>query len=198
MSNSPSARQLYALGFCVFTVPAILLLPRVGWLWAAAAASVTALLCAAVILLFAMATVCYAADIGGIRRTVQIWVHGDQTSAVMDIQDGQYTLTYQDAEGKTHERGGGGVALGPFGSERPLTEEELLEHLDNPEVEYKEDGSVWLYYRDQAMEITDRFDADGFCFVQLKTEAETLYITVKYNNGYAISGKAFIQPEEFN
>ena len=65
-------------------------------------------------------------------------------------------------------------------------------------MEYKEDGSVWLYYRDQAMEITDRFDADGFCFVQLKTEAETLYITVKYNNGYAISGKAFIQPEEFN
>ena len=59
-------------------------------------------LCAAVILLFAMATVCYAADIGGIRRTVQIWVHGDQTSAVMDIQDGQYTLTYQDAEGKAH------------------------------------------------------------------------------------------------
>lgn len=155
-------------------------------------------LCAAVILLVAMATVCYAADVGGIQRTVQIWVHGDQTSAVMDIQNGEYTLTYQDADGTTHERGGGGIAYGPFGSERPLTEEELLEHLDNPEVEYKEDGSVWLYYRDQAMEITDRFDADGVCFVQLKTEAETLYITVKYNNGYAMSGKGFIQPEEFN
>ena len=51
MSNSPSARQLYALGFCVFTVPAILLLPRVGWLWAAITAAVTALVCGAVILL---------------------------------------------------------------------------------------------------------------------------------------------------
>ena len=155
-------------------------------------------LCAAAILLFAMATVCYAADVGGIQRTVQIWVHGDQTSAVMVVQNGEYTLTYEDAEGNTHEMGGGGIAYGPFGSERPLTEEELLEHLDGPEVEYEEDGSVWLYYRDQAMEITDRFDADGFCFVQLKTEAETLYITVKYNNGYAMSGKGFIQPEEFN
>lgn len=155
-------------------------------------------LCAAVILLFAMATVCYAADVGGIRRTVQIWVHGDQTSAVMDIQNGEYTLTYQDADGTTHERGGGGIAYNPDGSERPLTEEELLEDLDTPEVEYKEDGSVWLYYRDQAMEITDRFNEDGFCFVQLKNEVQTLYVTVKYDNGYAISGKAFVQPEEFN
>lgn len=29
-----AARRLYALGFCAFTVPAVLLLPRAGWLWA--------------------------------------------------------------------------------------------------------------------------------------------------------------------
>lgn len=50
------------------------------------------LLCAALILIFGMATVGYAADVGGIRRTVQIWIHGDQTTAVMDILDGQYTI----------------------------------------------------------------------------------------------------------
>lgn len=44
------ARQDYALGFAAFTVPAILLLPRTGWLWAtvfsaAGAAFLAALLC---------------------------------------------------------------------------------------------------------------------------------------------------------
>lgn len=37
-----SSRQLGALGFCAFTVPAVLLLPREGWLWATAAALGTA------------------------------------------------------------------------------------------------------------------------------------------------------------
>lgn len=35
-------RQLYALGFASFTVPAILLLPRAGWLWATVGAAVGA------------------------------------------------------------------------------------------------------------------------------------------------------------
>ena len=89
-------------------------------------------LCAAVILVFGLATVCYAADVGGIRRMVQIWVHGDQTDAVLDIQNGSYTLTYEDAQGNTHEQGGGGVAIEWDGSERPLTEEEIMEHLNTP------------------------------------------------------------------
>lgn len=156
------------------------------------------ILYAALILLLSMATVCYAADVGGIRRTVQIWIHGDQTSAVMDIQDGQYTLSYEDALGNTHERGGGGVAIENDGSERPLTEEELMEHLNSPEVEYKEDGTVWIYYLNQAMEITDRFDENGVCFVQLKNGKETLYVTIKKGNGYAYSSNGFEQPESFN
>lgn len=91
----------------------------------------------------------------------------------------------------------GGVAIEADGSERPLTEEGLMEHLSMPEVEYKQDGSVWIYYMGQAMEITDRFHED-ICFVQLKNGEETLYVTVKYGNGYAMSPSAFIQPEEFN
>lgn len=45
MTPPANARQLYALGFAAFTVPAILLLPRTGWLWAAifAAAGAAAL-----------------------------------------------------------------------------------------------------------------------------------------------------------
>ena len=39
-----SSRQLGALGFCAFSVPAVLLLPRVGWLWASIAAAIVAAL----------------------------------------------------------------------------------------------------------------------------------------------------------
>ena len=154
-------------------------------------------LCAAVILIFSMASVCYAADVGGIRRTIQLWIHGDQTSAIMDIQNGQYTMTYEDAEEKAHERSGGDVAIEADGSERPLTEEELMEHLNEPEVEYKEDGTVWIFYRDQVMEITDRFNEENVCFVQLKNGSDTLYITIKYKGGYFCSTTAFVQPERF-
>ena len=106
--------------------------------------------------------------------------------------------TKEDAEGNTHERGGGGVAINPDGSERPLTEEELKEHLNMPEVAYKDDGSVWVYYMNQSMEITDQFNEENICFIQLKNGEKTMYVTVKYGNGYAMSPWAFVQPEEFN
>lgn len=154
-------------------------------------------LCAVLALMLGLAAVCYGADVGGIRRAVQIWVHGDQTTAVMDIENGSYTLSYEDAEGKLHQRGGGGVALGPFGQERPLTEEELLEHLNQPEVDYHDDGTVWVYWQQQTMEITDRFD-DGVCFLQLKNGEETMYLTILYDKGYSMSSFGFVQPEDFN
>lgn len=152
------------------------------------------LLCAAVILIFSISTVCYAADVGGIRRTIQLWIHGDQTDAIMEIQDGQYQVTYEDQQGNLHQQSGGGIAIEPDGSQRPVTEEEILEHLNNPEVEYKDDGTVWVYYMNQSLEITDRFDADGMCYVQLKNGDDILYLTVRYQDGYSTSTNAFVQP----
>lgn len=134
------------------------------------------LLCAAVIAVFAMAGVCYAEDVGGIQRTIQLWCYGDQTDAVLEIQDGSYELTYEAADG-VHSEGGGGVAIDAFGRERPLTEEELLEDLQNRiDVTYREDGTVWVYYKDQSMDITDLFDENGVCFVQLKDGKKTVYL----------------------
>ena len=160
------------------------------------------ILCAAVILIFSMSIVCYAEDVGGIRRTIQLWIHGDQTTAVLDIQNGEYTILYEDADGTPHGRSGGGVAFNPDGSERPLTGEEIMEHVMEearmPDVEYRKDGSVWVYYMNQTMEITDKFNSDGVCFAQLKHGSDVLYLTVKYQNGYATSPMGFVQPEEFN
>ena len=155
-------------------------------------------LCAAVILILAMATAAYAADVGNIQRRVQLWIHGDQTDVVLDIRDGQYTATYEDSEGNPRQFGGGGVAFEPDGSERPLTEEEILAHLNRPEVEYEDNGTVWVYYRGQKIEITDRFDADGMCYVQLKDGDDILYMTIKYQDGYATSPNRYTAPSEFN
>lgn len=153
--------------------------------------------CAAVILVIGMSAVAYAADVGGIQRTIQIWLHGEQTDAVLEIQDGEYSLTYEDADGSTHEIAGGGVAFDDNGQERPLTDEEIMEHLNGPEVEYKDDGSVWVYYMNQALEVTDLFE-DGVCYVQLKDGDGSLYMTIKYNRGHATSPHKYLSPDSFN
>ena len=145
-------------------------------------------------LILTMAVTAYAADIGGIRRIIQIWLHGEQTTAVLDIQNGQYTLT--DEEG-SFIKGGGGVAFEPDGSERPLTEEEILAHLEHPEVIYQEDGSIWLFYRGQKIDITDRFDEEGYCYLELQDGEEVLYATIEKNGGLATSPTAYPKPHEF-
>lgn len=156
---------------------------------------------AVVVLVLALASIAYAADVGGIQRSVQLWIHGDQTDAVLDIQQGEhteYTVTYEDAEGNAHEFGGGGVAYDWFGRERALTEAEILELLDHPDVEYEDDGSVWVYYHGQKIEITDKFDEDGVCYVHLVDGDDSLYMTLKYDDGYATSPHSYPDPRSFN
>lgn len=141
----------------------------------------------------------YAANVGGIQRTIQLWIHGDQTDATLDVkEDGSYSLNYSDENGKEVEQGGGGVAFDADGTERPLTEEEIMEQLNMPEVEYEEDGSVWVYYENQKIEITDKFDNDKVCYVKIKGKEKTLYLTVKYQNGYCSSEDKYPSPASFN
>ena len=155
---------------------------------------ITALILAAC-LMFTLATTAYAADIGGIQRKIQIWRYGDQTTAVLDIQNGEYSVTGEDG---TPMFNGGGVAIEPNGSERPLTEEEILEHLDSPDLLYKEDGSIWVFYRAQQIEITDLYNDDGICYLMLKDGEEVLYLTITKENGMAVSPNAYPQPDEFH
>lgn len=150
-------------------------------------------LAAACILLVGTATATYTADVGGIQRTVQLWIHGDQTTATIQIaDDGSYCLEYPDENGEIQEQFGGGVAFNPDGSERP-TEEEILEELSMPDVEYQENGSVWVYWCGQSIDITDRFE-NGVCYVKLKNSQDTLYMTVEYGNGYTTSPHRYVIP----
>lgn len=148
--------------------------------------------CLAGAMMVGLATAAYAADLGGIQRSIQIWINGDQTDAVLDVQGSGYTVTYQDKDGTERQFGGGGVALDDNGSERPLTEAEIVEHLNAPDVQYREDGSVWVCYRGSELEITDRFDEDGVCHVQLNTDDGTLYLTVKDDGSFSYSPHSYI------
>lgn len=154
--------------------------------------------CMAIVMLLGMMAVAYAADIGGIQRTIQIWFRGEQTDAVLEIQDGEYTLGYQDADGNAQEMHGGGIAIEPNGQERPVTEEEILEELNMPEVVYEEDGSVWVYYQSQKIDISDKFDENGVCYVLLKDVNGDQYMTIKYDNGYATNPYKYPNPDTFN
>lgn len=150
------------------------------------------------VLLAGVGTTAYAADLGGIQRKIQLWIYGDLTDVSLEIDsDGSYDMQYTDADGNVQERGGGGVAFNADGTERPLTEEEIMEHLNEPEVEYEDDGTVWVYYYDQKIEITDKFE-DGVCYVKLSAGDKTVYMTVKYQNGYAMSESSYISPSHFN
>ena len=154
--------------------------------------------CAVAVMTVGLGSVAYATDVGGIQRNIQLWINGDQTDAVLDIQGNSYTVTYQGQDNTLHEFGGGGVAIDGDGSERPLTEAEIIEQLNSPEVQYRDDGSVWVCCQGEETEITDRFDEDGICYVQLRTGGNTLYLTVKYNQGFASSPHSYVSPKSFN
>ena len=155
------------------------------------------LVTAVVVLVMAMMAGAYAVNLGGIQRTVQVWIHGEQTDAVLDVAAGEYTLTYTDENGEEHQQMGGGKAFDVFGRERDMTEEEIMEHLDMPDVEYRGDGTVWVYYHGSATEITDRFE-DGVCYVQVNDGGKTLYLTVKDGDGYCVSETKYQSPDSFN
>lgn len=140
----------------------------------------------------------YANNLGGIQRSLQVFFRGDQTTVTFDLDKGTYSGTYQTPDGKTKEFSGGGVASNPDGTVRPVTEEEMIAHLNEPDVDYLDDGSVWLYYHDHAIEITDMFNEDGVCFIQVHYGDETRYVTVKYGKGLSSSPNSYVQPHEFN
>ena len=149
-------------------------------------------LVAACAMVIGSASIAYAADVGGIQRTVQLWLRGEQTAVTIEFDGaGGYNMEYTDEEGNVRYGGGVGVAIEADGTERPLSEEELLGTLSGPDVEYRDDGSVWVYWMGQVVEITDRFE-DGVCYVQLVNGEDTMYVTVRYQDGYTSSPHKYV------
>lgn len=144
------------------------------------AALVAAMIC---ILLMGLFSAACAADIGGLRQVVNLWIHGRSTEvAITQDESNEFTVTWEDEDGEIHEMGGGGVALDEDGAERPITMEEYLDHLQtSANVEQDARGQVMLYYYDQSLDITDAFDDADNCRVALVHDGETAYITIHGN-----------------
>lgn len=144
------------------------------------------------------ATAAYAADVGGIQRSIQLWMHGDRTEATIQFDgSGNYSMDYTDSEGNVKHQGGGGVSFAPDGTEIPATDEELMDQLLAPEVRYEDDGRVFVHWFDQKIDITDKFENDA-CYVKLVSGDDILYMTVKYQNGYVTSPHKYLSPAAFN
>lgn len=148
-------------------------------------------------LIFGSGSAAYAMNLGGIQRIVQIWIHGDQTTATFTVENGTYSLEYKDADGNDVQQEGGGIAFNQDGTERPLTEEELRSHINMPEVQYEDDGRVIVYYLNQQMDITDKFK-DNICYLQLQVDGEIQYMTIRYKDGYYMSPYSYVQPDGFS
>jgi len=150
------------------------------------------------VLIVSSATIAYATDFYGIQRTLQLWIHGDQTNVTIRFDgNGNYNMAYIDGEGDHKHQSGGGVAIEDDGTEKPLTEDELLELITAPDVQYEDNGTVWVYWFDQKIDITDKFE-NNVCYIELVNGEETLYMTVKYQNGYSTAPDKYLMPSSFN
>ena len=104
--------------------------------------------------------------------------------------------TIQDANGKEIQSGGG-VAMDGLGNTRPLTEKELTEHLENEVTTDTIDGRMYLFYKEQKLDITDKFSDKDYCYITLKDGKKSIYVTVTKNGGIATSENRYLMPNEF-
>lgn len=110
------------------------------------------LLVAAVAMLVVLAGsgTAYAADLGGIRETVQMWIHGEQ----IDVTIKDESIEYVDKDGNVQEETG--YEVNPKTGERPLTGEEIAEEkLNEVDVDKTDDGKMILYFHDKKFDVTD-------------------------------------------
>ena len=110
------------------------------------------LLVAAAVMLVVLAGsgTAYAADLGGIRETVQMWIHGEQT----DVTINDESIEYVDEDGNVQVETG--FKAGPKIGQRPLTGEEIAEEKVNEVyVDMTDDGKIILYFHDKQFDVTD-------------------------------------------
>ena len=92
----------------------------------------------------------YAADLGGIRENVQMWIHGEQT----DVTINDESIEYVDKDGNVQVETG--IESNPQTGERPLTGEEIAEEkVDEVYVDKTDDGKVIMYFHDKQFDVTD-------------------------------------------
>ncbi len=144
--------------------------------------------CICVCLLLGSMGTAYAADLGGIREKVNTWIHGERVDVdVIENGDGGYNFSYKDGDNEK-SFGGGGVSIDENGNESALSAEEVLDEA-GCEVATEQDGTVWLYYQEHKVNITELVKEDKTCKVAIIDNNKPVYFDIKSNGsiGYEMS-----------
>lgn len=59
------------------------------------------------------------------------------------------------------------------------------------------DGRIYITCRNQKLDITDKFDEDGICFVTVKDGKRTWYVTAAKTGKMSVSPYRYTTKEEF-
>ncbi|SFU75462.1 hypothetical protein [Butyrivibrio sp. M55] len=133
----------------------------------------------------------YAADIGGIRETVQMWIHGEQT----DVTINDESIEYVDGDGNKQVETG--VSVDPENGERPLTGEEIAEEKVNEvDVDKTDDGKMILYFHDKQFDITDNI-ANNNCKFHVVADDGEIYVELDIDSNGDFSITTYPRAELF-
>lgn len=132
--------------------------------------------------------VAYAADLGGIRTTVNVWLHGEQTQ-LDAVPNGSGGYEFYENGSDQPVGGGGGVWIDEDGVEHQASAEEVAENLAAP-VEVREDGSVWVSVKDRTWDVSGYFREGK----EASFHANGKYIQAKLEDG-SIQTQTTDQPE---
>lgn len=151
------------------------------------------LLAAAAVMLVVLAGsgTAYAADLGGIRETVQMWIHGEQT----DVTINDESIEYVDEDGNVQVETG--FKVGPEIGERPLTGEEIAEEKVNEVyVDKTDDGKVIMYFHDKQFDVTDNIANKEYTF-HVVTDGSEVYVKLDFDENGDFSITTSPRPDWF-
>ena len=116
----------------------------------------------------ACGSVCYAADVGGIRTNIQLWINGkNENVEVTDMGDGSYTWTDQNGE----EHGFGGFTATDDGEVTAISVDEMASYMNNSaELEF-ENGKILFHYHNLSEDVTDLISSDGKFYIHVDDPA---------------------------
>ncbi|MBR5421232.1 MAG: hypothetical protein IK115_08815 [Lachnospiraceae bacterium] len=100
---------------------------------------------------------CYAADLGGIRTRIEIWMNGEKSE--VEVEEDGMGYSWTDADGETY--GFGGIALDEDGNESPISAEELAAYMNSECTLKAQDGRLMLFYKNLSTDVTDMVSAEG-------------------------------------
>lgn len=142
--------------------------------------------------IFAGSGAAYAADLGGIRTTVEGWFHGGRhTFDVEETKKGEYMFT----DPETGESfGGGGIAY-INGKEVQLSPEEVLQGSTETSFEKTEDGRWMLYLYDQSFDLTDDFRKTDKLKVSVTTQKGVMYFNLEVDSDGNCSLQSSMDPD---